>query len=189
MARHLKPPPKSPMQIRLPPFPRAAALSILLVAAACLEQSPTAAVPSDVDRWREIIIDPDAAPSCVWPAAHWKQSLTSWDDAGDGELFTTSDIFYNSGQSYLTVLTMAPKGGGGNDYVKLAQQFIVASLNLNNALSGIPEVDDAMAGALGFFATAGPGSAEPEPMRAQLRAWEKTLSEFNKGKLGIQRCE
>jgi len=94
-------------------------------------------------------------------------------------------MFYNSGKSYLTILTMQPKGG--NNYVKLAQQFIVASLNLNNALSGIPEVDDAMAGALGFFAAFGPGS--PEPNHAQLQAWEKTLAEFNKGKLGIRRCE
>jgi hypothetical protein len=173
------------MQIRLPPFPRAAVLSVLLVAAACAEHSPTAAVPPDVDRWRPIVIVP-TDPTCVWSAAYWKNNLSSWDDSGDAKLFTTSDLFYSSGKSYLTILTMQPKGGG-NDYLKLAQQFIVASLNLNGAMSGVPEVDDAMSAAIGFFSTAGPGSAEP--MRAQLRAWEKTLSEFNKGKLGLPRCE
>ncbi|MGQ0643501.1 MAG: hypothetical protein ACT4P6_22365 [Gemmatimonadaceae bacterium] len=176
------------MQIRLPPFPRLAVLPVVFVVAACIEQSPTA-VHSDIDRGSSIVLieEPPTGPSCTLTQGYWKNHEERWDDVGDGMVFLTTDAFYNSGAGNLTVLATPPKGG--NAYLQLAHQFIAASLNLNGALSGVAEVDDAMAGAAAYFSGEAAGIPNPSgDIRNQLQAWASVLDNFNNGGIGPGHC-
>jgi hypothetical protein len=183
--------PNSLMQIRLPPFPRAALIpAALLLAAACSEQGPmTPAVPADFVR--PIVIEdppPPTGPSCTLTQGYWKNHEERWDDAADAMVFLTSDTFYNSDATYHAILTMPPKGG--NAYLQLAHQFIAASLNLNGASAGVAEVDDAIAGASAYFAGEAAGIPKPSgDTRAQLQAWATVLDDFNNGRIGPGHCD
>lgn len=177
------------MQIRLPSRSRVAVLPVMLIVAACVEQSPTAAVPSGRDRALGITVieDPPSGPSCTYTQGYWKSHPELWDDGADAMPFLTSDAFYNSGVSNLTILRMPPKGG--NAYEILAHQYIAALLNLNGAASGVAEVDDALAGATGYFSSEASGIPNPvEPTRSQLVSWAATLDQFNQGIIGPGHC-
>jgi hypothetical protein len=184
----MNPPTNMPMLLRLPPFPRIAALPVFLLCAACVDQSPTAVLSADLDRGRGVIIeDPPTGPSCTLTQGYWKQHPEMWDDAGDARPFLTTDDFYNSGVSNLTILRMPPKGG--NAYEILAHQYIAALLNLNGAAAGVPEVDDALAGATAYFSSEVAGIPNPEePTRSQLVSWAATLDQFNSGIIGPGHC-
>ena len=177
------------MQLRLPPFPRLSLVPAVLLLAACVEQSPTAVVSSDMDRGRGIVLieDPPTGPSCTYTQGYWKQHPELWDDAGDGMPFLTTDAFHNSGVSNLTIMRMPPKGG--NAYEILAHQYIGALLNLNGAAAGVAEVDDAMSGSAAYFSSEAAGIPNPEePTRSQLVSWAGTLDQFNSGIIGPGHC-
>jgi hypothetical protein len=182
--------PLTPLSMRIRLFASPVRLLIVtatIALAACVEQSPTAVAPEGMDRGRAVIIIGPPPPSCTYTQGYWKNSSELWDDAGDGMVFLTSDAFYNSGVSYLTILRLPPKGG--NAYELLAHQFIAASLNLNGAFVGIAEVDDAMAGAAAYFSGEPAGIPDPvEPTRSQLISWANTLDEFNRGIIGPGHC-
>jgi hypothetical protein len=176
------------MPIRLPPFPRIALLAVVFVAAACAEQTPLAPL-SAVDVVRPVVIEdpPPAGPSCTLTQGYWKQHPEMWDDAGDAKPFLTTDAFYNSGVSSLTIMKMPPKGG--NAYAILAHQYIAALLNLNGAAAGVAEVDDALAGATDYFLNEVAGIPNPvDPTRSQLVAWAATLDQYNRGIIGPGHC-
>lgn len=182
--------PLTPLSMRIRHF--ASPIRVLIfpasiAIAACAEQSPTALAPEGVDRAGAVIVIGPPPPSCTYTQGYWKNSTELWNDAGDGMVFLTSDAFYNSGVSYLTILRMPPKGG--NAYEILAHQFIAASLNLNGASAGVVEVDDAMAGAATYFSGEPDGIPDPvEPTRSQLISWANTLDEFNRGIIGPGHC-
>jgi hypothetical protein len=176
------------MLIRIPPFPKLAILPAALLLAACVEQGPTSPSPLGADVASPAIIDPGpGGPSCTYTQGYWKQHPEVWDDAGDAMPFLTTDPFYNSGVSNLTILRMPPKGG--NAYEILAHQYIAALLNLNGAAAGVTEVDDAMAGATDYFLNEMAGIPNPvEPTRSQLIAWAATLDQYNSGIIGPGHC-
>jgi hypothetical protein len=161
-----------------------------LAIVACVQESPTAINMRNVNESPAILIidDPPPAPSCTYTQGYWKQHPELWDDASDGMVFLTSDQFYNSGVSNLTIMKMPPKGG--NAYEILAHQFIAASLNMNGAASsGVSEVDAAMADAAAYFSGQPAGIPSPvDPTRSQLVAWSSTLDSFNSGIIGPGHC-
>lgn len=130
---------------------------------------------------------PPPPPGCTLTQGYWKTHPGDWDEVADGHPFITTDLFYNSGQSYYAIMWTNPKGG--NAYIQLAHQFIAASLNLNGAASGIAAVDAAMAGAAAYFPTAPAGIPNPSnPLRATLQGWATTLDDYNNGLLGVPHC-
>ncbi len=158
-----------------------------LAIAACVRESPTALSARDVEQEPAVFVIGPPSPSCTYTQGYWKQHPELWDEASDGLVLLTSDPFYNSGVSNLTIMKMPPKGG--NAYEILAHQFIGASLNLNGAASGVTEVDDAMAGAAAYFSGEPAGIPSPvDPTRAQLISWGSTLDKFNSGILGPGHC-
>jgi hypothetical protein len=162
-------------------------LPATVAVAACAEQNPIAATAGDADQGRGIIIMDPPPATCTYTQGYWKQQPELWDDAGDGRPFLTTDLFYNSEVSNLTILRMPPKGG--NAYEILAHQFIAASLNLNGAVAGVAEVDDALSGATNYFVNEAAGIPNPvEPTRSQLISWAKTLDDFNNGIIGPGHC-
>jgi len=174
------------MQIRLSLIPRAAFVSAIVVLAACSEQSPTGVLSPD-DNASAVVIDDPGGPSCTLTQGYWKQHPEDWDDAADGRPFLTTDAFYNSGVSNLTIMKMPPKGG--NAYEILAHQYIAALLNLNGASAGVAEVDDALAGATDYFLNEVAGIPHPqEPTRSQLISWAATLDNYNRGIIGPGHC-
>ncbi len=156
--------------------------------AACVQESPTSISMRNVNESPAIIIIGPPPPSCTYTQGYWKQHPELWDEASDGMVLLTSDQFYNSGVSNLTILRMPPKRG--NAYEILAHQFIAASLNMNGAASsGVTEVDDAMAGAAAYFSGEPAGIPSPvDPTRSQLIAWGSTLDRFNSGIIGPGHC-
>ena len=186
----MKKDPLTPLSMRIALFAspvRVLIFPAVIAIAACAEQSPTALAPEGMDRGRAVIIIGPPPPSCTYTQGYWKNSTELWNDAGDGMLFLTSDAFYNSGVSYLTILRMPPKGG--NAYEILAHQFIAASLNLNGAISGVIEVDDAMSSAAAYFSGEPGGIPDPiEPTRSRLISWAKSLDNFNRGLIGPGHC-
>jgi hypothetical protein len=126
-------------------------------------------------------------PSCTATQGFWKNHPELWDAVADGKPFLTTSTFYNSGVSYLTIMTTPP--AKGNAYLQLAHQFIAASLNVNGGSSGVSGVDAALAGAAAYFAGAPAGIPNPvDPTRSQLQAWATTLDDFNNGRTGPGHC-
>lgn len=160
-----------------------AALAIV----ACAHEGPTAASVRNGNQPSAILVI-GGPPSCTYTQGYWKQHPELWDEASDGMVLLTSDMFYNSGVSNLTILRMPPKGG--NAYEILAHQFIAASLNLNGASSsGVTEVDDALTGAAAYFSAEPAGIPSPvDPTRSQLVSWSTTLDRFNSGIIGPGHC-
>lgn len=161
---------------------------VTLALAACVQESPTSVSAPRANESPAILVIGPPPPSCTYTQGYWKQHPELWDEASDGMVFLTSDQFYNSGVSNLTILKMPPKGG--NAYEILAHQFIAASLNMNGALSsGVQEVDDALSGAAAYFAAEPAGIPSPvDPTRAQLVNWSSTLDRFNSGIIGPGHC-
>lgn len=97
--------------------------------------------------------------------------------------------FFKSPYSYRTVLVMLPRG---NDvtYYGLAQQYIVAELNLLHGASAPQEVVDAMYAAKALFQAYTPAqvAAMNSSQKAQFTALTTTLSRFNNGYIGPGRC-
>jgi SdrD B-like domain len=125
-------------------------------------------------------------PACTLTQGYWKTHPEDWDN---GEKYVkTTDLFYNSGVSYLNLLWTSPSGG--NAYVQLAHQFIAASLNVNGTSgSGVASVDAALAGAAAYFASAPAGIPTPSgSLRTQLLAWATTLDNYNNGLIGPGHC-
>ena len=124
---------------------------------------------------------------CTRTLGFWKNHPELWDAAGDNKPFLTTDIFFNSGASYLTILSSPSKGG--NAYIILAKQYIAAVLNTGGGASGDASVDAAIAGAAAYFASAPAGIPNPvDPTRSQLLAWATTLDQFNNGVIGPGHC-
>lgn len=124
---------------------------------------------------------------CTLTLGYWKNHPEDWDAAGDNTPFLTTTTFYNSGQSYLTIL--GTPSAGGNAYIILAKQFIAAMLNTGGGASGNASVDAALAGAAAYFAGAPAGIPNPvDPTRSQLLAWATTLDQFNNGIIGPGHC-
>ncbi len=127
------------------------------------------------------------ASFCTLTQGYWKTHSEDWDAAGDGKPFVTTDLFYNSGVSYLTILNTPP--AKGNAYLILAHQFIAAMLNTEGGASGDANVDAALAAAAAYFAGAPAGIPDPvDPTRAQLIGWADTLDDFNNGLIGPGHC-
>jgi len=131
---------------------------------------------------------PPPPPSfCTATLGFWKNHPELWDAAGDNKPFLTTDTFFNSGQSYLTILSSP--SAGGNAYIILAKQYIAAVLNTGGGASGVASVDAAIAGAAAYFAGAPAGIPNPvDPTRAQLLGWASTLDQFNNGAIGPGHC-
>lgn len=124
---------------------------------------------------------------CTLTLGYWKNHPEDWDAAGDNTPFLTTDLFYNSGLSYLTILGTPP--AKGNAYLILAHQFIAAMLNTGGGASGDASVDAALTGAATYFAGAAAGIPNPaDPTRAQLIGWADTLDDFNNGEIGPGHC-
>ncbi len=124
---------------------------------------------------------------CTATLGFWKNHPELWDAAGDNKPFLTTDNFFNSGQSYLTILSSS--SAGGNAYIILAKQYIAAVLNTGGGASGVASVDAAIAGAAAYFAGAPAGIPNPvDPTRAQLLGWATTLDQFNNGVIGPGHC-
>lgn len=125
---------------------------------------------------------------CTRSQGFWSSNVQAWDGDDDGVPFTTATTFYNSGRTYLQILRLVP--ARATAYLPLARHFITASLNLRGGSSGSAEVDAALAGAEGYFASAPSGIPTPnESERARLRGWAKTLDQFNAGALGVKSCD
>ncbi len=124
---------------------------------------------------------------CTRTQGFWKNHPELWDAAGDNKPFLTTDIFFNSGVSYLTIMLTPP--AKGNAYLQLAHQYIAAVLNTGGGPSGNAAVDAAIAGAAAYFAGAPAGIPNPvDPTRSQLQAWATTLDQFNNGIIGPGHC-
>lgn len=139
-------------------------------------------------RFINTFVPPPPPPSCTLTQGYWKNHQSDWDDAGDNRPFLTTDLFYNSGVSYITIMNTAPKGG--NAYIQLAHQFIAASLNVGGLSgSGVAAVDAALAGADAYFAGAAAGIPNPSgSLRTQLQGWATTLDDYNNGVTGPGHC-
>lgn len=127
---------------------------------------------------------------CTRTLGYWKTHPEDWDDAGDNSPFLTTDLFFNSGLSYLTILSSS--SAGGNAYIILAHQYIAAVLNTGGGPSGDDDVDDAIADAAAFFAAAAAGTPAPakgSQLRADVLEWAGILDEFNNGITGPGHCE
>jgi len=123
---------------------------------------------------------------CTATLGFWKNHPELWDGAGEKVVLTTT-TFFNSGQSYLTIL--GTPSAGGNAYIILAKQYIAAVLNTNGGPSGVGSVDAAIAGAAAYFTGAPAGIPNPvDPTRSQLIAWASTLDNFNNGRIGPGHC-
>lgn len=159
-----------------------------LAIVACVQESPTSVSVQRADDSPAIVVIGPPPPSCTYTQGYWKEHPELWDEASDGMVFLTSDLFYNSEVSNLTIMKMPPKGG--NAYEILAHQFIGASLNMNGASSsGVQEVDDAMSAAAAYFSAEPAGIPSPEdPTRSQLVDWASTLDQFNSGLIGPGHC-
>jgi hypothetical protein len=146
----------------------------------------TLATDSSIDLTIDFGFVKRQGPACTLTQGYWKTHGEDWDEVGE-KLFTTTDLFYNSGQGYLAIMNTAPKGG--NAYLQLAHQFIAASLNTNGGPSGVAAVDAAMAGAAAYFAGAPAGIPTPSgALRTQLQAWATTLDNYNNGLTGPGHC-
>jgi hypothetical protein len=140
-------------------------------------------------RFTNTLIPPPPPPFCTLTQGYWKNHGEDWDDAGDNTPFLTSDLFFNSGLTYLTILNTAPKGG--NAYLQLAHQYIAAVLNTGGNPSGDDDVDEAIADAEAFFTAAAAGTPAPakdSQLRADVLADASTLDQFNNGILGPGHC-
>jgi hypothetical protein len=96
--------------------------------------------------------------------------------------------FYLSGQSWLSVLDTAPKGG--NPYYVLAHQFIAASINAKSASTTVA-VNAALTGAAAYFAKATPDnwSVSGTYSKDQLTGWADVLDAYNNGATGPGHCD
>ncbi|MGH7693847.1 MAG: hypothetical protein ACRENH_02650, partial [Gemmatimonadaceae bacterium] len=120
---------------------------------------------------------------CTATLGFWKNHTSRWNDAGDNKPVLTTTTFFNSGQSYLTILSSS--SAAGNAYLILAKQYIAAVLNTGGGASGVASVDAAIAGAAAYFAGASAGIPNPvDPTRTQLLGWATTLDQFNNGIIG-----
>lgn len=126
---------------------------------------------------------------CTLTLGYWKNHPEDWNDAGDNKPFLTTDLFFNSGQSYLTIL--GTSSSGGNAYIILAHQYIAAVLNTGGGPSGDSDVDDAIADAAAFFAAAAAGTPAPakgSQLRSDVLEWAGILDDFNNGLTGPGHC-
>ncbi len=134
-----------------------------------------------------VITFTNAPAACTLTLGYWKTHPEDWDAAGDNKPFLTTELFYNSGVSYLTIMNTPPSGG--NAYLQLAHQYIAAVLNTGGGASGVAAVDAAIAGAAAYFAAAPAGIPNPTgALRTQLQAWATTLDNFNNGITGPGHC-
>jgi len=110
----------------------------------------------------------------------------TWDLVGPRGADTT---FFKSPYSFRMVLMLVPRGNDAA-YYNLAQQYVVADLNLLHGASAPQEVVDAMYGAKAIFDTYTPAqvAAMNSTQKAQLASWTNTLSRFNTGAIGPGRC-
>jgi hypothetical protein len=132
------------------------------------------------------VVIPPPPQSCTLTQGYWKNHAGDWDQASDGKIILTTGAFYNSGYTNLGILGIPPKG---NAYIILAHQFVAARLNTNGNSSGIAAVDQALAGAAAYYASAPAGLPVPtDPLRAQLIAWSTVLDDYNNGRLGVPHC-
>ncbi|MGH7714030.1 MAG: hypothetical protein ACREOG_22310 [Gemmatimonadaceae bacterium] len=149
--------------------------------------SPNASARISNDYGVVITFTNEAVLTCTRTQGYWKTHPEDWDAAGDNKPFLTTDIFYNSGVSYLTILLTPPSGG--NAYLQLAHQYIAAVLNTGGGASGVAAVDAAIAGAAAYFAGAPAGIPNPTgALRTQLQGWATTLDNFNNGVTGPGHC-
>lgn len=143
-----------------------------------------------VVKFYNTLIPPPPPPpdGCSLTQGYWKNHEEDWDDAGDNKPFLVTDMFYNSGVSYLTIMKTPPKGG--NAYLQLAHQFIAASLNVNGLVSSTPGVTAALQGADAFFTNAPAGMPNPTgATKAQVQAWASLLASYNEGNIGPGHCD
>jgi len=125
-------------------------------------------------------------PACTLTQGYWKNHTEEWDQTGE-KVFKSTDTFYNSGRTYISIMNTPPKGG--NAYLQLAHQFIAARLNTNGGPSGVASVDAALAGAAAYFASAPAGIPSPSgALRTQLQGWATTLDNYNNGLTGPGHC-
>lgn len=133
---------------------------------------------------------PPPPPFCTLTQGYWKNHPEDWNDAGDNRPFLTTDLFFNSGLTYLQILQTS--SSGGNAYIQLAHQYIAAVLNTGGNPSGDDDVDEAIADAEAFFTAAAAGTPAPakgSQLRADVQADASTLDQFNNGILGPGHCD
>ena len=95
--------------------------------------------------------------------------------------------FFNSGQSWYTVINTEKTGG--NAYYILAVQYIAAELNVLRGASTTPDVNAALADAETFFNTYTPDSQLPGQTRADAIQIAEILDDYNNGLLGPGHCD
>lgn len=137
---------------------------------------------------------------CTYTQGYWKTHVIyapkpkferkrdpNWDQIDGAGLLNEAAPFYQSGMSYIQVMWTPPKGG--NNYYKLAHQFIAAQLNV---LSGASDADvaDTLAAATAMF------EAHPNPNdtfwskkgSAAANTLAGILASFNEGAIGPGHC-
>ena len=146
------------------------------------------------------ICDQQQQLGCTYTQGYWKTHVIyapkpkferkrdpNWDLIDGAGLLNEAAPFYQSGMTYIQVMWTPPKGG--NNYYKLAHQFIAAQLNV---LSGASDADvaDTMAAATAMFV------AHPNPNdtfwsrkgSAAANTLAGILASFNEGATGPGHC-
>jgi hypothetical protein len=120
-------------------------------------------------------------PSCTLTQGYWKNHTQLWDASGE-RVVTTTDLFFNSGKSYITLMNTPP--AGGNTYIQLAHQYIAAKLNVN--LGSDPTIIAALAQAETIFNGFANGVwTSKDKALTKLAA---TLDDYNNGVTGPGHC-
>lgn len=125
---------------------------------------------------------PPPPPYCTLTQGYWKTHTEDWDEAGE-RVVQTTDLFFNSGKTYIEIMNMPP--AGGNSYLQLAHQYIAAVLNLNGASD--PVINSAISTAAGYFAGHTAGSYFIK--NAGWTSLAGTLDGFNNGLIGPGHCD
>lgn len=141
-----------------------------------------------------ITINVDCDVSCTYTLGYW-QTHSSYGPAPYDEGWTTvgeDTIFFLSGMNWYEAINAPTKG---NAYYILAQQYVAATLNVNNDATAPAAVTTALADATTLFGTYTPdqvASYKDEGSTVDRAAWitlAGTLGSFNEGDIGPGHCD
>jgi hypothetical protein len=123
---------------------------------------------------------------CTLTKGYWKQTFHDWPGMG---LYpnqpTRYDIeFFDSHRSWQETLDAQPERG--DPYIRLAQQYIAATLNRANGAAMPNNVREAYAAAAHWFSI--PPQERALISDELLNSWASLLASYNEGKQGVPHC-
>lgn len=147
----------------------------------------TLAPPGDSD-YNDIMfsITVDEVAGCTLTQGYWKTHSAgrkynpTWALVGG-----PNAPFFNSGMTWIQIFNTS--AATGNDYVKLAYQYMAAKLNVYAGASTTPAVVAAILGAEAYFTAQGAGVFVHQS--ADAAAYQVILGQYNEGLIGPGHCD